>query len=56
MDDAGYWLTPLLLFPGAALLVLSTAQRYGQLHEELHHVLHHGEGWENLENLATLIM
>ncbi len=36
MDGATYWITPLALLPGVALLVMSTAIRFGQLHEELH--------------------
>ena len=44
MDDAGLWLTPLALLPGVALLVMSTAARFGQLHAELHHHLDHGRG------------
>ncbi|RMG95606.1 MAG: DUF2721 domain-containing protein [Chloroflexi bacterium] len=34
------WLTPLILLPGVALLVLSTSVRYAQIHEEFHHLLH----------------
>ena len=33
------WLTPILLLPGVAMLVLSTSIRYGQIHEEFHHML-----------------
>ncbi|NNG17666.1 MAG: DUF2721 domain-containing protein [Gemmatimonadales bacterium] len=40
----GVWLTPLVLLPGVALLVVSTASRYSQLHQELHHVLGRPEG------------
>jgi uncharacterized membrane protein YoaK (UPF0700 family) len=40
----GVWLTPLVLLPGVALLVVSTASRYAQLHQELHHVLDHPKG------------
>lgn len=36
--DTGAWLTPLVLLPGVALLVLSTSIRYGQIHEEFHHL------------------
>ncbi len=35
------WLTPLILLPGVALLIGSTAQRFGQLHTEFHHLLDH---------------
>ncbi len=44
MDDAGLWLTPLALLPGVALLVMSTAARFGQLHGEMHHHIDHGRG------------
>ena len=36
MGSTGLWAAPLLLIPGLGLLVLSTAARFGQLHEELH--------------------
>jgi threonine/homoserine/homoserine lactone efflux protein len=39
MDESGLWLTPLVLLPGVALLVLSTSVRYGRIHEEFHHLL-----------------
>ncbi|MDH3457317.1 MAG: DUF2721 domain-containing protein [Gemmatimonadota bacterium] len=39
MEETGLWLTPLVLLPGVALLVLSTSIRYGQIHEEFHHLL-----------------
>lgn len=41
MNDAGLWITPLALLPGVALLVMSTAARFGQLHAEIHHHLDH---------------
>lgn len=47
MEGATYWITPLALLPGVALLVMSTAIRFGQLHEELHRRVHddvHGHG------------
>ena len=37
--DTGAWLTPLVLLPGVALLVLSTSARYGQIHQEFHHLV-----------------
>ncbi|MEM9487712.1 MAG: DUF2721 domain-containing protein [Myxococcota bacterium] len=43
MNDAGAWITPLLLLPGVGLLIMSTAARYAQLHGELHHVLDQGD-------------
>ncbi len=33
-----FWLIPIILLPGVALLILSTATRYGQIHSELHHL------------------
>ncbi len=41
MDAELLWVTPLLLLPGVGLLVMSTAARFGQIHEEIHHVLTH---------------
>jgi hypothetical protein len=38
MMDLGLWITPLLLLPGVALLVMSTSLRYNRLHDELHHL------------------
>ena len=43
MDAELLWVTPLLLLPGVGLLVMSTAARFGQIHEEIHHVLTHPE-------------
>jgi len=37
MNSAITWSAPLLMLPGAALLILSTASRYARLHDELHH-------------------
>ena len=33
------WLTPLILLPGVALLIVSTSARFGQLHAEFHRIL-----------------
>ena len=41
MTETGLWLTPLVLLPGVGLLLMSTAIRYGQVHEEFHH--YHGQ-------------
>jgi len=38
MTTPVFWLIPILLLPGVALLIVSTAARYGQIHEELHHL------------------
>ena len=37
MEVIGIWLSPLLLLPGAALLILSTSNRLNRLHDEVHH-------------------
>lgn len=41
MFSTELWLTPLILLPGVALLIMSTAARFGQVQEELHHLLSH---------------
>jgi hypothetical protein len=33
------WLTPLILLPGVALLIMSTSARFWQIHEEFHRFL-----------------
>lgn len=33
------WIMPLLLLPGVALLLMSTSIRFGQIHDEIHHIL-----------------
>ena len=38
MESAGIWITPLVLLPGVALLIMSTSVRYGQIHSEFHHL------------------
>lgn len=35
------WLTPLILLPGVALLIVSTSARFGQLHTEFHRLVDH---------------
>lgn len=35
------WLTPLILLPGVALLIMSTSARLAQVHTEFHHLLDH---------------
>jgi len=37
MELIGIWLSPLLLLPGAGLLILSTSNRLNRLHDEVHH-------------------
>jgi len=60
MSMVGLWVTPLLLLPGVALLVMSTSLRYNRLHDEVHALdeLHaHGGGDEaaNEQHLACLL-
>jgi hypothetical protein len=43
MEAAISWLAPLLLLPGVALMIVSTAARYGQVHDEAHHWHEKGE-------------
>ncbi len=38
-DHLGLWLTPVLLLPGVALLLISTVTRSGQIDAELHRML-----------------
>ena len=44
MDIVGVWLSPLLLLPGAGLLIMSTSQRFNSLHDEIHHLMEEGSG------------
>lgn len=37
------WAGPLLVLPGVGLLIMSTSARYIRLHDELHHLVEHGE-------------
>ncbi|NOX18975.1 MAG: DUF2721 domain-containing protein [Chlorobi bacterium] len=43
MNNIELWLTPLLLLPGVALLILSTSSRYERIHDEIHHLEHSKE-------------
>ncbi len=40
MENVEIWLTPLILLPGVAMLVLSTSVRYARIHDEFHAALH----------------
>jgi len=35
------WLTPLILLPGVALLIVSTSNRFSQIHTEFHRLVDH---------------
>lgn len=41
-DAIEFWLTPLLFISAPALMILSTAARYAQLHGEIHFLQDHG--------------
>ena len=40
MGNEASWLTPLLLLPGVAILIASTATRASEVHAEIHRILH----------------
>ncbi len=41
MNEMNLWLTPLILLPGVALLIVSTSARFNRLHDEVHALIHH---------------
>ncbi|VAW12495.1 hypothetical protein MNBD_BACTEROID05-917 [hydrothermal vent metagenome] len=41
MQIGEIWLTPLLLLPGVALLIISTASRFGEIQSEFHYLRDH---------------
>lgn len=43
------WLTPLVLLPGVALLIVSTSARFGQLHTEIHRLLDHPDAHAKIQ-------
>jgi predicted tellurium resistance membrane protein TerC len=43
-ENAELWLTPLLLAPGLALLVMSTSHWFAQVHNEIHNLKNHMHG------------
>ena len=43
MGEVVSFATPLLLLPGAALMLVSTSPRYEAVHAEIHHLLGEGE-------------
>lgn len=54
------WVTPLLLLPGVALLIMSTSARLTRLHDEMHHLMDHagearGDTAERLWTRAQLL-
>ncbi len=48
IQPAVFWLFPLILLPGVAMIIMSTSGRYAQIHQELHHIL------EEQENISPL--
>ncbi len=55
MEAIGIWLSPLLLLPGAALLILSTSNRLNRLHDEVHHQIDekHSHSKETIDHLLV---
>ena len=45
-------LTPLLILPGVALLIMSTSVRYTRVHDELHHVFDHAITGVSVDSLV----
>ena len=43
MEKTALWLTPLILLPGVALLIMSTSARYGQVHSDFRMLLEEPE-------------
>jgi len=39
MSNSELWITPMILLPGIALLILSTSTRYSRIHDEIHHLI-----------------
>lgn len=54
MENAGLWLTPLILLPGVALLILSTSMRYAQIHDEVHRLFE--ENYEESQAVAAFLL
>ncbi len=51
MESAELWLTPLLLVPGVALLVMSTSSRFAHVHSEIRNLAIHKHE-KDIEKLA----
>ena len=56
MLDKELWLTPLLLLPGVALLIVSTSARFGQIHVEFHRLLASGDAGDHARVVARHLM
>lgn len=48
MFSTEVWLTPLILLPGVALLIVSTSARFGQLQVEFHRLLDHPDAYAKI--------
>ncbi|MCA9071518.1 MAG: DUF2721 domain-containing protein, partial [Planctomycetaceae bacterium] len=48
------WLTPLVLLPGVALLIVSTSARFGQLHTEIHRLFDHPDAHAKIQARSLL--
>ncbi len=55
MESIGIWLSPLLLLPGASLMILSTSNRFNRIHDEVHHLIEHHPD-ESKEILGHLLV
>jgi len=40
MTESSLWISPLLILPGVALLILSTSARLNRLHDEIDHIVY----------------
>jgi hypothetical protein len=60
MPQTELWLTPLILLPGVALLIMSTSVRFGQVHDEFHVFLDHPDAHarvvSNKHSLTTTLV
>ena len=44
MTESSLWISPLLILPGVALLILSTSARFNRLHDEIDQILYGQRG------------
>jgi len=56
IDAIESWLTPLLFISAPALMILSTAARYAQLHGEIHFLKEHNHAGDGHEICNTVLM
>jgi len=55
-DAIDSWLTPLLFISAPALMILSTAARYAQLHGEIHFLQDHGQAGAGRDVCNTALL